>query len=185
MIRALVYCSQTNGKLERAFRDDRREYYDQFKEWIFDELGQGLPEYVRYRNEVRGHFALNGKPSTARLREQSWFALPSVLNHLESYARHSLGTKRVNLSCCIWVLGRNGYIPELRYGQRVSLTGTPARAPRPRAEMLSRLGPARLIKIMWHFPAVEAPGLVHGLPHRRLDLPGSDNTAYVWRFRSS
>lgn len=29
---------QTNGKLERAFRDDRREYYDQFDEWIFDEL---------------------------------------------------------------------------------------------------------------------------------------------------
>jgi transposase InsO family protein len=58
---------QTNGKLERAFRDDRREYYDRFKEWIFDELRQGLPQYVRYRNEVRGHFALNGKPSATRL----------------------------------------------------------------------------------------------------------------------
>jgi putative transposase len=89
---------QTNGKLERAFRDDRREYYDQFDEWIFDELRQGLPAYVRYRNEVRGHYALNGKPSTTRLGEQSWFALPSVLDRLESYARHPLGSTKVDLS---------------------------------------------------------------------------------------
>jgi putative transposase len=115
---------QTNGKLERAFRDDRREYYDQFDEWIFDELRQGLPEYVRYRNEVRGHFALHGKPSTTRLGEQSWFALPSVLDRLESYARQPLGTTKVDLNCCFRVLGRNGYIPKLRYRQSVSLTET-------------------------------------------------------------
>lgn len=115
---------QTNGKLERAFRDDRREYYDQFDEWIFDELRRRLPEYVRYRNEVRGHFALDGKPSTTRLREQNWFALPSVLDRLESFARHPLGSAKVDLSCCIRVLGRNGYIPKLRYQQRVALTET-------------------------------------------------------------
>jgi putative transposase len=115
---------QTNGKLERAFRDDRREYYDRFDKWIFDELRQGLPEYVRYRNEVHGHYALNGKPSTTRLQEQNWFALASVLDRLESFARHPLGTKKVDLSCCIRVLGRNGYIPKLQYRQRVSLTET-------------------------------------------------------------
>jgi transposase InsO family protein len=89
---------QTNGKLERAFRDDRREYYDQFDRWIFDELRQDLPEYVRYRNEMRGHYALGGKPSTTRLREQHWFALPSVLGRLESYAWHPLGSTAVGLS---------------------------------------------------------------------------------------
>ena len=73
---------------------------------------------------MRGHFALNGKPSTTRLGEQSWFALPSVLDRLESYARHPLGTTKVDLSCCIRVLGRNGYIPKLRYRQSVSLTET-------------------------------------------------------------
>lgn len=115
---------QTNGKLERAFRDDRREYYDRFDRWIFDELRQGLPEYIRYRNEVRGHHALRGKPSTSRLREQHWFALPSVLGRLESYARHPLGAAAVGLNGCIRVLGRNGYIPGLRCGERVSLTET-------------------------------------------------------------
>jgi transposase InsO family protein len=124
LIHASVRHPQTNGKLERAFRDDRREYYDQFKEWLFDELRQGLPEYVSYRNGVRGHYALGGKPSTTRLREQNWLALPSVLARLESYARHPLGSTKVDLSCCIRVFGRNGYIPRLRYGQRVSLTET-------------------------------------------------------------
>jgi transposase InsO family protein len=115
---------QTNGKLERAFRDDRREYYDQFDEWLFDELREGLPGYVRYRNEVRGHYALDGKPSATRPGQQNWFALPSVLDSLESFARHPLCSTKVDLSCCIRVLGRNGYIPRLRYRQRVSLTET-------------------------------------------------------------
>ena len=115
---------QTNGKLERAFRDDRREYYDQFSEWIFDELRKGLPEYVRYRNEERGHYALSGKPSTTRLQEQNWFALPSVLDRLESFARHPLGSTAVELNGCLRVLGRNGYIPKLRYRQKVSLIET-------------------------------------------------------------
>jgi transposase InsO family protein len=115
---------QTNGKLERAFRDDRREYYDQFDTWIYDDLRQGLPEYVRYRNEVRGHHALGGKPSTTRLREQNWVALPSVLDCLESFARHPLGTITVGLNNCIRVLGKNGYIPSVCYRGKVLLTET-------------------------------------------------------------
>lgn len=124
LIHASVCHPQTNGKLERAFRDDRREYYDQFDEWIFDELTQKLPAYVRYRNEVRGHAALGGKPSTTRLQEQNWFALSTVLDRLESFARHPLGMTSVELNGCIRVLGRNGYIPKLRYRQKVSLVET-------------------------------------------------------------
>lgn len=115
---------QTNGKLEGAFRDDRREYYNQFKEWVFDELCSSLPEYVRYRNEVRGHYALGGKPSITRLQEQDWFALPSVLDRLESFAHHPLGYTAVELNGCIRLLGRNGYIPRLCYRQKVSLIET-------------------------------------------------------------
>lgn len=64
LIHSSVRHPQTNGKLERTFRVGRREYYDQFNEWIFDELREGLPEYVRYRNGVRGRYALGGKPAT-------------------------------------------------------------------------------------------------------------------------
>lgn len=115
---------QTNGKLERAFRDDRREYYDRFDGWFFDELRHGLPEYVRYRNEVRGHYALGGKPSTIRLQEQHWFALPSVLDRLESFGRHPLGVATAGLNGCIRVLGRNGFVPGLRYKEKVNMTET-------------------------------------------------------------
>ena len=115
---------QTNGKLERAFRDDKREYYDQFDGWYFDELRAGLPEYVRYRNEVRGHYALGGRASITRLQEQNWFALPAVLDLLESFARWPLGTADVGSNCCFSVMGRNAYIPKLRYRQKVSLTET-------------------------------------------------------------
>jgi len=124
LIHASVGHPQTNGKLERAFRDDRREYYDQFDAWIFEELTKDLPGYVRYRNEVRGHAALGGKPSTTRLQEQTWYALPVVLDRLESYARHPLGTTPVEVNGCIRVLGRNGYIPKLCYRQKVSLIET-------------------------------------------------------------
>jgi transposase InsO family protein len=115
---------QTNGKSERAFRDDRREYYDQFDGWFFDELRRGLPEYVGDRNEVRGHHALGGKPSASRLREQHWFALPSVLDRLESYVRHPLGVATAGLNGCIRVLGRNGYVPALLPKETVTLTET-------------------------------------------------------------
>ena len=115
---------QTNGKLERAFRDDRREYYGRLDGWFFDELRERLSKYVRYRNEVRGHHALGGKPSTNRLQEQHWHALPSVLDRLEGYARHMLGVAMAGLNGCIRVLGRNGYVPGLRYKEKVSLTET-------------------------------------------------------------
>jgi transposase InsO family protein len=124
LIHASVRHPQTNGKLERSFRDDRREYYDQFDEWIFDELRTGLPDYVRYRNEVRGHYALGGKPARTRLEEQNWSALPSVLARLESFARYPLGSTAVELNSGIRVLGRNGDMPNLRYRQQVFLTET-------------------------------------------------------------
>jgi hypothetical protein len=124
LIHAPVAHPQTNGKLEWAFRDDRWEYYDQFDAWILNALTKNLPAYVRDRNEVRGHAALGGKPSTIRLQERTWYALPAVLDRLESYARHPLGTTSVELNGCIRVLGRNGSVPKLRYRQKVSLIET-------------------------------------------------------------
>jgi transposase len=78
----------------------------------------------QFKNEVRGHYALSGKPSISRLQEQDWFALPSVLERLESFARHPLGSTSVELNGCIRLLGRNCYIPRLRYRQMVSLVET-------------------------------------------------------------
>src|SRR5208282_4581731 len=53
LIHTAVYHPQTNGKLERAFRDDMRDYYKQHTPWLFEPLRRELPAYVHYRNYVR------------------------------------------------------------------------------------------------------------------------------------
>ncbi|HEY5177284.1 MAG TPA: DDE-type integrase/transposase/recombinase [Terriglobales bacterium] len=43
LIHASVHHPQTNGKLERAFRDDMRDFYRRYDEWLFDDLRKDLP----------------------------------------------------------------------------------------------------------------------------------------------
>lgn len=91
LIHTAVNHPQTNGKLERAFRDDMRDFYKQHRPWLFEPLRRELPTYVHYRNYVRGHRALGGKPSITRLNEEhSRAACPDVLDHLESFACYEI-----------------------------------------------------------------------------------------------
>jgi transposase InsO family protein len=50
LIHSAVYHPQTNGKLERAFRDDMKDFYRQYDEWMLEPLRRDLPAYVYYRN---------------------------------------------------------------------------------------------------------------------------------------
>src|SRR5207244_12549519 len=95
LIHASPQHPQTNGKLERAFRDDMPEFYRHQPVWELEALRRALPAYVQYRNEVRGHRALKGRPAMTRLAEQHRMAVPWVLNTLEQYARYPLIQKRV------------------------------------------------------------------------------------------
>ena len=111
---------QTNGKLERAFRDDMPEFYRRSELWDFDILRRDLPAYVEYRNNVRGHWALGGQPSRARLDEQHRMALPWVLEKIEAYARYAWGHKRVTEAGCLRLLSRHLYLDAALAGQRVT-----------------------------------------------------------------
>jgi transposase InsO family protein len=102
LIHAAVNHPQTNGKLERAFRDDMKDFYRHYDEWILEPLRRELPLYVSYRNDVRGHRALGGKPSTTRLREHDRFVPQELLDRLETFARCEVKRK---------VVSRYGYIP--------------------------------------------------------------------------
>ena len=74
LIHSAVNHPQTNGKLERAFRDDMKDFYRQYDEWLLEPLRNELPAYVYYRNDSRGHRALGGKPFITRLKEHERFA---------------------------------------------------------------------------------------------------------------
>jgi len=124
----LIYTSvrhpQTNGKLERAHRDDLNEFYRRYDTLNYNVLRTDLRGYVRYRNTVRGHAALGGKPATTRLAEQSWFALPSVLDNLESHADYTIGRRKISLTGCLRLFHRDAYVDTAMAGLVVELHET-------------------------------------------------------------
>ena len=110
LIHTALHHPQTNGKLERAFRDDMRDFYQQHTPWQFEPLRQALPTYVYYRNYVRGHRALKGQPAITRLREHTRLAEATVLAQLESYAAYEMGPKVIPATGCIRLFGREAHV---------------------------------------------------------------------------
>jgi transposase InsO family protein len=111
---------QTNGKLERAFRDDMPEFYRQQSLWELAALRRALPAYIQYRNEVRGHRAIQGRPAITRLAEQHRMAVPWVLDALEEYARYPLMQKPVSPEGCLSLFRRQVYLDVALRGQVVT-----------------------------------------------------------------
>jgi hypothetical protein len=110
LIHSAVYHPQTNGKLERAFRDDMKDFYRQCDEWVLEPLRRDLPGYVHYRNYVRGHRALSGKPSITRLNEHDCCLPQELLHRLESFAWHEVKRKVVDRYGYIQMFGRIAYV---------------------------------------------------------------------------
>jgi hypothetical protein len=118
LIHAAVNHPQTNGKLERAFRDDMKDFYRQYDAWSLGPLRSDLPAYMSYRNNVRGHRALGGKPAITRLNEHDRVAPQELLDRLERFAWHEVKRTVVDrygsISRCLdaWPMwrerGRNG-----------------------------------------------------------------------------
>jgi transposase InsO family protein len=124
LIHAAVCHPQTNGKLERAFRDDMKDYYRQYDEWMLEPLRRDLPGYIHYRNTVRGHRALGGKPSITRLHEHDRCAPQELLDCLESFAWHEVKRKVVDRSGYIRMFGRIAYVGRAWKEQEITLIET-------------------------------------------------------------
>jgi hypothetical protein len=124
MIYTSVRHPQTNGKLERAFRDDMRDFYQQIHPWTWEHLRQELPSYVHYRNHIRGHQALGGNPSTLRLQEQHRMALPWVLAQLEHDAAVWVGRQVLPERAYLRILTRKAYFDPNLCGLEVNLYET-------------------------------------------------------------
>jgi hypothetical protein len=65
---------------------------------------------VHYRNYVRGHRALGGKPSITRLNEHERFASPEQLARLEGYACHEVKRKIISPQGTIPLFSREAYV---------------------------------------------------------------------------
>jgi len=124
LIHASPQHPQTNGKLERAFRDDMPEFYRHQPVWELEALRRALPAYVQYRNEVRGHWALKGRPALTRLAEQHRMAVPWVLDSLEQYARYPMMQKRVTSEGCLNLFRRQVYLDRALRDQVVTFYET-------------------------------------------------------------
>ena len=82
---------QTNGKLERAFQDDMRDVYRQDDARLLEHLRHDMSSDVHYRNDIRGHRALGGRPSITRLQEQTENAPAHLLDQRERDASYEVG----------------------------------------------------------------------------------------------
>ena len=108
----MPYHPQTNGKLERAHRDDRRDFYAFHRGETIEQMCAKLPEYLHYRNNIRGHWVLKGEPAIMRLQEYQptigencSIEAPNkrqiLLDKLEEYMETVLETRIVNKDGCI------------------------------------------------------------------------------------
>ena len=120
LIHASPQHPQTNGKLERAFRDDRPEFYRHQPGWELAALRQALPADVQYRNEVRGHRALQGRLALTRRAEQHRMAVLWGLDSLEQYARYPMMQKRVPPEGCLKLFCRQVYLDRALRNQVVT-----------------------------------------------------------------
>ncbi|MDQ6785393.1 MAG: DDE-type integrase/transposase/recombinase [Acidobacteriota bacterium] len=124
LIHTAVHHPQTNGKLERAFRDDMNEFYKRFDRWIFHPLKKNLSDYVDYRNRIRGHYALGGKPSATRLNEQDYFASSKIHHNLEKFAWCERPSKKVGTDGLLHFNRRKVYINPKITGQKIRIVET-------------------------------------------------------------
>jgi hypothetical protein len=88
-----------------------------------------------------------------RLAEQHYFALPSILEHLETYAECEVKSRRVPINGCFGFLGRPAYIDRRLAGEQVrafeTYFGLELRSKDGRRYLLRN---ERLYKYQYHYP---------------------------------
>jgi hypothetical protein len=172
LIHAAVNHPQTNGKLERAFRDDMKDFYRQYDAWVLEPLRKELPTYVYYRNSIRGHQALGGKPSITRLNEQDWFAPQDLLDRLESFAWHEVKRKVVDRYGYIQMFGRMAYVGRAWKEREITfietLEGLEAHAEGRRIAVLRDYWKYRKLQ-SWEWRTI--PPRLYFRPHKRVTFP--------------
>lgn len=87
LIHSTVEQPNTNGKKERAHRDDKRDFWHGIESNNISYLRKKNDEYVEWRNTKKGHWALGGKPSITRLEENKKPVANYTKEKLEMFAQ--------------------------------------------------------------------------------------------------
>ena len=95
LIHSTVNQPNTNGKKERAHRDDKRDFWKKINSNNISYIQEKNREYVEWRNTTKGHWALKGKPSVTRLIENKKSLVNYTKEYLQSLAEAKLDERIV------------------------------------------------------------------------------------------
>lgn len=116
--RSRVEHPQTNGKQERAFRDDREEFWNDNDTQDFELLKKKHREFVWYRNHLKGQWALKGDPPISRLKENKRPTPEIDLSRLEELADVFMVTRHVDSKGFISYFNNRHYV-DVELSQRI------------------------------------------------------------------
>lgn len=95
LIHSTVMQPNTNGKKERAHRDDKRDFWKDIDSNNLNFIKRKNAEYVDWRNITKGHWALGGKPSITRLIENTKPESAFTKEYLEGLAEAKIDERMV------------------------------------------------------------------------------------------
>ena len=124
LIHSTVNQPNTNGKKERAHRDDRRDFWSEVTSENIGYVRRKNEAYVEWRNKQKGHWALGGKPSIVRLEENRKVKHVFSRDYLESLARVKVGLRKVRSGGLVFVPGGVEFVEREYVGKVVELWET-------------------------------------------------------------
>ena len=124
MIPTLVRNPKGNGKKERGHKDDKRDFWKKNKSKDISYLRKKFEKYLHWRNYKKGHFALKGKPSITRLKENKKPVRKFTRKQLESLAKVKIGERIVRSGGVIFLSRRLIYVDKRLVGKKVELWET-------------------------------------------------------------
>lgn len=123
-IHSTVNQPNTNGKKERAHRDDKRDFWGELKSQNIDYIKKKNQEYVEWRNTKKGHWAIKGKPSITRLNENVKPKHGFTREYLESLAQVRVGTREVRTGGFVFIQNNARCVGQEYAGKRVEVWET-------------------------------------------------------------
>ena len=124
LIHSTVNQPNTNGKKERAHRDDKRDFWKKISSNGVDYIQKRNNEYVEWRNNSKGHWALKGKPSITRLNENKKPIVAYTRGYLEGLAEAKLDGRIVKSGGLVVYKGEAYWTKKSLNGQSIEIWQT-------------------------------------------------------------